>query len=198
MASDNLHSKFVGTAKVIFPLLALGFLSTIFLFSRTLDPSDAIPFSDVDIEQIAREQSMAGPKFSGVTSDGSAITVTAESARPKILNPQRISAKNVKAQIKTLQDTSYDIVADEAQFDGKSEVLDLEGNIIITSSAGYELKTQHLSAKLGTTGLLAKGEVEGKAPGGTIKAGRMEMMIKDGAQLLVFTNGVRLVYTPKS
>jgi lipopolysaccharide export system protein LptC len=195
MALDNLHSKFVSTAKIVFPLLALGFLSTIFLFSRTLDPDDAIPFSDVDIEKIAKEQRLAGPKFSGVTSDGSAITVEAESARPDLLNPRRVSADNIMASIKTAKDDLYMITADNARFDGTSDQLDLEGNIQVTSSSGFTLNTQQLTASLGTTAMIAKGAIEGTAPGATIEAGAMELLVKDGAQLLVFTNGVRLVYS---
>ena len=198
MAADNLYSKFVGTAKIVFPLVALGFLSTIFLFSRNLDPSNAIPFSDIDIEKIANEQRLSAPKFSGVTSDGSAITVEAASARPDLLNPTRVSASNITALIKTAEETEYKISADAARFDGKSEDLDLEGNIRIESSTGYMLKTDQLSANLETTGLIAKGKVTGTAPDGMIEAGSLELLISDGAQLLVFKNGVRLVYTPKN
>lgn len=198
MAADNFHSKFVGAAKIVFPLLALGFLSTIFLFSRTLNPDDAIPFSDVDIEQIAKEQRLSGPKFSGVTSDGSAITVQAESARPDILNPRRVSASKILATIKTEQVELYQIVADTARFDGTSDDLELEGNVEVKSSSGYVLKMDHLSANLGTTGFVAKDGISGTAPNGTIEAGRMELVVENKAQLLVFTNGVRLVYIPKN
>ena len=196
MASDNRYSRFVSFAKVVFPLLALGFLSTIFLFSRTLDPSAAIPFSNIDIEQIAKEQRLASPKFSGVTSDGSAISVQAKSARPDLLNPRRLSASEVTATIKTLEDDLYEISADEARFDGKSDDLSLNGNIEITSSSGYMLRTDSLVANLETTGFVANGEIIGTTPRGSITAGRMELIVKDGSQVLIFTNGVKLIYEP--
>ena len=196
MASDNRYSRFVGFAKIVFPLLALGFLSTIFLFSRTLDPSAAIPFSDIDIEKIAKEQLLSSPKFSGVTSDGSAISVTAKSARPDLLNPRRLSATQVMALITTLSDDVYEITADKAQFDGNNDDLSLNGNVEITSSSGYSLRTENLTANLETTGFLAETEVEGTAPSGSITAGRMELLVKDGSQVLIFTNGVKLIYVP--
>ncbi len=196
MAADNRYSRFVGAAKIVFPLLALGFLSTIFLFSRTLDPSAAIPFSNIDIEQIAKEQRLASPKFSGVTSDGSAISVEAESARPDLLNPRRLSATKVTAQIKTLADDIYNVRSDTARFDGTSDDLSLSGNVVITSSSGYTLSTESLVANLETTGFLAETEIKGTAPKGTITAGRMELVVRDGAQVLLFTNGVKLIYEP--
>ena len=71
--SENLHSKLVVWAKVTLPLLALGLLATLFLFSRKIDPTDAIPYADVDVEERAREPRLTMPTYAGVTSDGSAL-----------------------------------------------------------------------------------------------------------------------------
>ena len=35
---DNSYSRFVALTKVILPIIALGILSTLFLFSRDIDP----------------------------------------------------------------------------------------------------------------------------------------------------------------
>ncbi|MEP5759825.1 MAG: LPS export ABC transporter periplasmic protein LptC [Litoreibacter sp.] len=194
VVADNRHSRFVNAAKIIFPLVALGLLSTIFLLSRTLDPSQAIPFSDVDVQKIAKEQLLANPRFSGVTSDGTAISITAESARPDLLDPKRLSASTVTAQFKTTSGNTYDVYANDAQFDGTKELLDLSGNVQIDSSDGYHLSTENLSANLSTSGLVAPGEVFGSVPNGTITAGNMELIVHDGKQLLVFKDGVKLIY----
>jgi len=79
---DNAYSRFVQWAKILFPLIALGLLSTMFLFSRNVDPSNAIPFADIDVEQIARDQQLSSPRFSGTTSGGASIIVDAETAMP--------------------------------------------------------------------------------------------------------------------
>jgi len=196
MVSDNRHSRFVGTAKILFPLVALGFLSTIFLFSRTLDPSAAIPFANVDITKIAEEQRMASPKFAGMTSDGSAISVIAESARPNLLNPSRLSATNITASIKTVSESVYDITANKARFDSKSKDLALTGDVMITSSSGYRLNTEGLLANLETTGFVSEDGIVGTAPRGTITAGQMELKMNDGSPVLFFSKGVKLVIEP--
>ena len=79
---DNFHSALVGWLKIVLPLTALGLLSTLFLVSRTIDPSDAIPFATVDIEDRIRQPRLTLPTWAGVTDDGSAMTVTATEARP--------------------------------------------------------------------------------------------------------------------
>lgn len=184
-------------AKVIFPLVALGLLSTMFLFSRTLDPSDAIPFADIDIEKIAREQQLTAPRFSGTTSDGSAITVDAESALPDLINPRRLTIQKVIARIETQNGPSYGIIAKTALYDGNDEILDLEGEVRLSTSTGYRLETEKLTADLATTGVTAPGFVTGRGPAGMLEAGSMKLTTDGATQVLVFKNGVKLVYDPK-
>ena len=196
--ADNTYSRFVQIAKIALPLLALSLLSTLFLLSRTINPDDAIPFADIDVEQIAKEQSLAAPKFSGVTSDGSTISVTAEQARPDLTNPRRLSATNVAADILTVSGTQILVLADDALYDGGSNTLALMGRVRFNTSTGYELQTDALEADLEVTRLTAPGPVSGFGPAGTLDAGSMELTGRAGAQLLHFKNGVKLVYDPRN
>ena len=79
---DNLRSNVVAWLKIVLPLAALAAMSTLFLLSRTIDPADAIPYATVDVEDRIREPRMTAPTYSGVTSDGAALTLTADEARP--------------------------------------------------------------------------------------------------------------------
>jgi lipopolysaccharide export system protein LptC len=195
--ADNTYSRFVQVAKVALPLVALSLLSTLFLVSRTINPEDAIPFADIDVEQMAKEQSLAAPKFSGMTSDGSTISVTAERARPDLTDPRRLSATNVAADILTTSGTQILVLADDALYDGNSNTLTLTGRVRFNTSTGYELQTDALEADLGVTRLTAPGSVSGFAPAGTLDAGSMELTGEVGSQLLHFKNGVKLVYDPQ-
>ena len=67
---DNLHSRLVAILKVALPLIALALLSTLFLFSRKIDPEDAIPYATVDVEDRLRDATAlatAGPDNTRVT-----------------------------------------------------------------------------------------------------------------------------------
>lgn len=184
-------------AKIIFPLVALGLLSTMFLFSRTVDPSDAIPFAEIDVEMIAREQKLTSPRFSGTTSDGSAVIVDAESAVPDLTNSRRLSIQKVVARIESLSGPSYGIIADTALYDGNDDLLDMEGNVQLSTSTGYRLETDKLVANLAVTGVDAPGAVSGRGPAGRLQAGSMTLSTNGNTQVLVFKNGVKLIYDPK-
>lgn len=195
--ANNPYSRFVQFAKLALPLLALGLLSTMFLFSRSVDIEDAIPIFE-GAEEKAREQSLAAPKFSGVTSDGSTISVTAETAKPDLTNPRRLSATNVMADITTTAGTQFLVTADDALYDGSRDLLDLTGRVRVNTSTGYELNTEALTADLAETGFVSPGHVTGFGPAGTLEAGQMELTGTSGSQVLVFKGGVKLIYQPQN
>ena len=63
--ADNAWSRWVALLKIVLPLIALALLSSIFLLSRTIDPTATIPFTEVDVEDRVREPRLTEPKFSG-------------------------------------------------------------------------------------------------------------------------------------
>ena len=195
---DNPHSRFVRIAKITLPLLALALLSTLFLFNRSIDPADAIPFANVDIRQIAKDQVLNMPRFSAVTDDGTEVVVTAERATPDQDGNNQLSAANINADLRTPAGVEYRIFAPTGLYDGQAARLDLTGNVDIETSDGYKLKASGVSADLSETGLTTTGAITGTAPAGEIEAGEMVLSREDGTQVLVFKKGVRLIYRPKN
>uniref|UniRef100_A0AAN0MF35 Uncharacterized protein n=1 Tax=Yoonia rhodophyticola TaxID=3137370 RepID=A0AAN0MF35_9RHOB len=81
-------------------MIALGLLSTLFLLARA--PAEPPDISFAEIEAMARDQRITAPRFSGVTDDGSVISIAARSratgyqparygvySRPQSANGQR-------------------------------------------------------------------------------------------------------------
>ncbi|MGB3251218.1 MAG: hypothetical protein WBB13_18855, partial [Tabrizicola sp.] len=74
MARVDRHTRLVGWLKVALPLTALAILSTLFLVARRIDPEAALPYAEVDVEDLAREPRMTAPTYAGTTEDGAALT----------------------------------------------------------------------------------------------------------------------------
>lgn len=191
---DSGYSRFVRFARLVFPLLALALLSTLFLFSRTLDPSQAIIISDLDVEKIAREQILAAPRFSGITSDGSELQISADSARPDPENPQRLTAEMVAATLKTQIGVSYEMVASGGIYDGETNTLSLSDGVRMVTSDGYRFSTDNLVANLRITEVIIPSRIEGSGPSGRIEAGSMTLRQTNDRPVLEFKNGVKLIY----
>lgn len=201
MASyDNSYSRFVAFTKITLPIVALGILSTLFLFSRNIDPSQSIPYAKVDVENLAKEQRLGAPNYAGVTEDGSAISITAQSAQPDLDNPDRILANNITAKIEDANGGHLDITSGSGVINSKHQILILKGGVHIVTSSGFTIDTSSITSSLGITSVVTDGEITANGPLGLLKAGKMEALPQNGpkaSHLLVFKGGVKLIYDPK-
>lgn len=196
MAGDG-HTRLVGWLKVALPLLALALLSTLFLVARTIDPGQAIPYTEAELADRLREPRMTAPAYAGVTADGAKITFTADEARPA--GPTGASALKAQATLATPDGARTTVTAGVARMLGDTGHLVLESGVLLATSAGYEMRTDAISLALDRTGAESTGPVDGFGPPGRISAGRMvlsENLDAPGQYLLVFNERVRLIYEP--
>ena len=199
MASDdNFHSQLVGWSKIILPLVALALLSTLFLFAKSSTNTKDIPFAE--IQELAREQRINGPQFSGVTEDGSIISIGAQSARPAADSPNTINITSLSLDLNGADGSELRINAIEGEIDGSSKVARLLGLAQLETSSGYRMETNGLTADLKSGVITSDGALEIHAPFGTLTAGRVTFQTASDnkGQQMLFTQGVRLVYTPNS
>ncbi|MBY5987108.1 Lipopolysaccharide-assembly, LptC-related [Roseovarius sp. THAF27] len=197
--TDNFYSRLVAWMKIILPLAALGLLSTIFLISRHIDPTKSIPIANIDLEQRARDQGATNAAFAGVTSGGDEVTITAETARPATDDPRLINAEDVTAEMRLFSGGMVTVRSDRGDMHQSDLNASLMGNVHIDTTTGYEMTTERLNAKLDVLYAETPGPVSGTGPAGDLTAGRMVLSEDDetGEAHLVFTEGVKLVYTPQ-
>ncbi|HEX9857610.1 MAG TPA: LPS export ABC transporter periplasmic protein LptC [Paracoccaceae bacterium] len=196
---DNLHSRLVAWLKIALPLGALALLSTLFLVSRTIDPSDAIPYADVDVEDRIRQPRMTAPTYAGVTSDGAALTVTADEARPDAGDGNGSTATALHARLATPDGARTDFVAQSGRLNTATRLLTLDGGVEITTSSGYSITTEALTATLDRTEVTSAGAIAAVGPPGQITAATLRITQDDatpGSYVLVFKDRVKLIYRP--
>lgn len=200
MATADRYSRVVLWLKVTLPLLALAILSTLFFVAETLDPEAAIPYADVDVEKILRDQGVTRPTFGGVTSDGATIALFADEVRPAVDQQDRLTAHSMEASIDLPSGTRITIDSATGVVNATAQQAVLQGGARLESSIGYVVETEELIASMSDTSVIAPGEITAVGPAGQLTAGRMELTrskTPEPAFLLVFKEGVRLVYTPK-
>lgn len=210
MAFDNAHSRLVALFKVLLPVAALAVLATLFLFQQTIDPSRAIPYATVDVEEIAREAAIGGPTYAGVGEDGTAMTVAAATARPDPADPRRMTAEAIVAALEMPDGSRADITAAAGAVDGPAGRIELTGGVEIVTSTGYRVRTERLAATLDRTHVTTDTPIRAEGPPGRIEAAAMEIVGAEGADgaegaegaearyLLVFRGGVKLLYDPRA
>jgi lipopolysaccharide export system protein LptC len=194
LGDDNLYSKFVGFLKITLPLAALALMSTVFLFARAPTQDSAVPYAE--IEEIAREPRLSGAQVSGVADDGSVIQLTAETARPL---GDVLLVETMSASIDAVDGIHIDIRAGQGEINNATRIARLTGLARIETSNGYEMETAGITANLTTGQITSDGALEIQAPFGSLTAGQMIIETPEGmgGQVMLFQNGVRLVYTPQ-
>ncbi|WP_375551123.1 hypothetical protein [Rhodophyticola porphyridii] len=198
MAVTNRYSQIVAWVKVILPLLALGLLSTLFLFSNSPDPDRAIPFAEVDVEELAREQRLGNPRFAGTLEDGREVLFIAEAAAPVPDAPDRISAQQVETRV-AISETDYLLLNSAAsEVDLSNRTADLQNDVRLTSSTGYRLESDRIVVSFEVLSVVSPGPVRVDGPSMTLSADRMVLSEETGVQVLSFNGRVRMLYEPES
>lgn len=196
--ADNLYSQIVGWAKIILPLCALGLLSTLFLFARA--PTEPSDIALEEVEAIAREQRVSAPEFSGLTDDGAVVVIAADTARPDTNRPDTISIDDMRLRMDNADGSNIEITATRGEIDGRAQIAKFLGLARLVTSTGYEMETNGLIAELKTGLVTTDGLLEIRAPFGQLTAGKVTFQVASGgiAQEMLFTDGVRLLYTPQT
>ena len=194
MPGSNRYSQVVSYVKIVLPIIAIGILSTLFLLSRTPDPERAIPFANVDLEELAREQRLGSPRYAGTTNAGREVVVVAETAAPVDGQLDLISVDTLDARIE-LDDTRFvDITSLQAVINLETNIADLTTDVEVADSTGYTLDTENLLVNFREFAMSSPTDVVVEGPGFHLEAGSMDLSGAEGAQVLIFNGGVKVLY----
>ena len=197
MATGDAYTRLVNITKIVLPLIALAVLSTLFLLSRDIDPESAIPFAEVDVEEIARQQKLTRPHFATVGRDGAAIELTAAEALPNPTNEAQVEARGVRGTIDLPNGGRIELSSGAALVDLDAQTAGFTQQVLMTSTGGYEVAAPEITAALDRAEVSAPGPVQAMTPFGTLDAGAMLLTRTGDNHRLVFNNKVRLVYLPE-
>jgi lipopolysaccharide export system protein LptC len=192
------YSRTVAYLKVLLPLTALALLSTLFLISRGIDTEAVIPFAQKEIEERMRGQQVTAPFFSGTTSQGDQIMVTASTARPGSSSGNGATANDLQAEIRMATGGQMTLASESGSVHPDQDRALFKGNVILTSADGLVVETEELESALSAVSAESPGPVRATGPMGVLTAGQMLVRAEsEGAPVqLLFKNRVKLVYDP--
>jgi lipopolysaccharide export system protein LptC len=197
---EGQRAQIINWLKILLPLTALALLSTLFLLSRTIDPTRPIPIDRADLESRTGSQQITGPSFAGATDEGHLVAFVASSARVDPEQPGRVIADTMTAQIDLVDGGRINITSRLGIVNETEGLATLEGDVELTSSTGYRVQTEELVTSMREIAAESAGPISGDGPPGHLEAGRMTMTSDPdtGDVHLFFTNGVKLIYVPQN
>jgi lipopolysaccharide export system protein LptC len=198
MTNQDTYSRLIGWLKIALPLAALAILSTLFLVARNINPDDAIPYANVDVEERLREPRMTDPTYAGVTEDGASLSLAASEARPEAQSGSGTAAK-LSGLLETPDGGRTQLAAASARLDDAKRQIALSGGVTIASSSGWKVESETLTAQMDKTDISTQSPVTATGPAGTVTAKTMQLTAdstRPGSYLLVFNGAVKLIYQP--
>lgn len=169
------------------PLVALGILAMLFLWSRELlprTPSPQLPLRALRIEAAGTNGlALTQPRISGATDRGEPFVVSADLAMPDGIDPKQIGLQRVQAEMKLASGQTLTIRADEGQVDLPSKRLTLTGNVHLISSDGRAVQARALMGDLMAARLYLTGGVSGAGPEGSFTAAEAQLDREGGGML---------------
>ena len=195
MAQRDAWSKSVRLMKVVMPLGALAILSTLFLLSRK--PDTVMDLSGVSASDLA--QTLANPKFSGVTNQGDAFALSARAANPDPAGPDRIRIDDLNFAIDLHDGSRLEARAPLGLISMRDKSVSLTGNPVITTSGGYEIRADNLVIGYGDMQMATSVNVRVTSPTGEITADHLALTDAGAGASdyqLVLTGNVHMTYQP--
>ncbi|MEM9966642.1 MAG: hypothetical protein AAF755_00935 [Pseudomonadota bacterium] len=197
--SIDRYSRIVLWLKILLPIFALALLSTLFMLSRGMVTEPQIPFAEKDVQSRLRDQQITGPIYHGTTFDGDEVSFTAGKIITQDNGIGGNEAQDIEVKVDLSSGAEVALMADHGYFDIAADRAEMRGNVEITTSSGFRVESDHLISAFSVLQIQSPGPVDAVGPAGTLRAGGLTLSsgtAKD-ASLLVFTNGVKLVYTPR-
>ncbi|MEC7668928.1 MAG: LPS export ABC transporter periplasmic protein LptC [Pseudomonadota bacterium] len=200
--AEGTYSRVVAWMKILLPLVALGLLSTIFLFSKKSDPTEDLPIRTRAILEEKESEQASNATYSATMDDGALLTLRAATTRPDPDAADGLVASDFAAQMDMTDGSRINLSSPNAALDNEASTATLRGGVRIISSTGYTIETDTLKAATNRISAESEGTVTATAPEGTLTAGRM--VITDQAESggddvqLLFTDGVKMIYEPQS
>lgn len=195
---ERFYSRLVRWLKVLLPLAALGILSTVFLLARSPDAERQIPFATVDGITVGDSDILSDPSYVGVSPNGSAIHLTAESVQPESTSLQQLNARALSGLIETQTGRRIETEAALGHLDFESRQARFDGAVEVITSDGFDVTAEDLVSHLDRVDIVTERPVRATTPFGTLDAGRMRVSEgSEAALVLVFQGGVNLLYAPK-
>ncbi len=198
MARNNLYSTVVVWVKVTLPLVALALLSSLFLLSGTPNPDAALPYAEVDIDEIIREQRVTEPRFAGVLGQNQALVLVADAVSAETGESESIRAQTIEGRLDLSSTEFLTLDATFGDFDMAGQVATLTDGVELQSSLGYVMESDQMLVALDQLDIQAPTAVHITGPGLDLTADTMALAGPEGQTILRFTGSVRVIYDPNS
>jgi lipopolysaccharide export system protein LptC len=184
------HSRLVRMLRVAVPAvvaLAMAAIVAVSLFNpfRLLAK---LPIDSGGLVVSGTKVTMESPHLSGFSPDGRPYELWAKAATQDLTQPNHVDLATLRAKLLTEDQSTVTIDARNGVFDTKVQLLELQKDVYLQSSSGYEAWMTRALVDLGKGTVHSDEPVDVKWQGGTLRGQRLR--ITEKGELIRFEGGV--------
>jgi lipopolysaccharide export system protein LptC len=186
------HSRLVRWLRRFIPIIVVGGIG-LYALATWLNPLRVLAnLPNVGNLVISgRKVMMAAPRLAGYTRDGRSYELTATSAAQDLTKLQFIELKDIHAKVQLEDSSLVEVKADGGLYDTKTEAVTIKDHVLVTSTAGTEVRLLEAFLDLRKGHIVSQKPVEVLMPSGRIDAQKLE--ITGGGDVVTFGGGVTMV-----
>ena len=158
---------------------------------RWLDPLKVLARLPIDAGKLVisgTKITMEAPKLSGYTRDNRWYEMNATAAAQDVTKPDIIELVEVRAKIETADKSTISLAAQSGTYNRKSGTLSLNRDVILKSSAGFEMHLDEAIVDTGSGEVVSNKPVQVFSQDSTLNADRLE--VEKSGDIVRFIGGV--------
>ncbi|MEP7029722.1 MAG: LPS export ABC transporter periplasmic protein LptC [Pseudolabrys sp.] len=199
--SARRHSRAVRFMRIGIPVAVLAGLAVISLMTyfNPLRMLAKLPININDLVVSGTKITMEKPHLSGFTKDARAYEFTADAAAQDLTKPDIVELSNIRAKLQMQDKSSVEMTAATGVYDTKAETLNLNRDILLSSSAGYKGRLSEAKIDIKKSNIVSDHPVELEFLQGTLNANKLEVVesgdlvrFHDGVNMMLMLNGATL------
>jgi len=198
------YSVFIKYCKYILLFIAILLFLSIFTFNKKDALRSGRILISADLIDLAADQKITNPQFSGSTTSGDLFFLNATHAKTSSPKPENIDFNNPSLEFEVMNGIGFKIRSKNGFVDFVNHSAHLLDDVVIDMTNGYIMFSEEIrfDHKLGN--LSIPGSVYASGPSGRIIAGSMELLNYNNMNIrqkngnLRFSNGVRMLYIPST
>jgi lipopolysaccharide export system protein LptC len=187
------HSRMVRFLRIGLPAgIVIGLVSlSLVTWLNPLRLLNKLPVNVSDLVVSGTKITMEQPRVNGFTKDQRAYEFTAKAAAQDLTKPDIVELKSINARIEMEDKSTMTMVANSGVYDTKKEMLQLAGDILLTSSNGNTGRLAEASVDVRKGNVISDKPVELEMLQGILNANKLEVV--DSGTLVRFHGGVNMV-----
>jgi lipopolysaccharide export system protein LptC len=144
-------------------------------------------------EQVPSDNRMIHPRYMASDEKGQPYEVTAEIAT-QVTEKEPTSLKNPEGSLTLEEGQILTVKAKNGLYDAQGKFLNLDGDVILTTTDGYRVKTEKANVTLSSKTIQGGDPVEGSGPKGTLKgADGFEIRHQEGGDIITLKGRSQVV-----